>query len=84
MRSLILATAATIGIGVLGTTGALAFPAGGAALSNAAGQSVTQVGYRYGYYGYGYRYRPSYGYGYGYRSYYRPYYGYGYGYRRYY
>ena len=77
MRSLILATAATIGIGVLGTFGASAFPAGGAALSTAADQSVIQVGYRYGY---GYRYRPYYGYrsyyGYGYRRY-------GYGYRYY-
>jgi hypothetical protein len=61
MRSLILATAAAIGIGLLGMSGASASPANGAAIGKAAADQLMpqEVGYRYGYryrYG-GYRYR---------------------------
>jgi hypothetical protein len=60
MRSLILATTAAIGIGLLGMSGASATPANGVAIDKAvaADQLAPQeVGYRYRYRGYGYRYR---------------------------
>jgi len=85
MRSLILATTAAIGIGLLGVSGASAAPANGVVIDKAvaADQLAAQdVGYRYRYRGYGYR---GYGYrGYGYRGYGYRGYGYGYRYRRYY
>ena len=72
MRSLILATPAAIGIGLLGMSGASAAPANGVVIDKAAAAdqlAPQDVGYRYrryGYRGYGYR---GYGYGYRYQSY---------------
>jgi hypothetical protein len=69
MRSLILATTAAIGIGLLGVSGASAAPANGFVIDKAAAadQAAPQdVGYRYRYRRYG-------GYGYGYRHGYRRY-----------
>jgi hypothetical protein len=69
MRTIILATTAAIGIGLLGLSGASATPANGVAIGKlvAADQLAAQeVGYRYGYRRYGYG---GYRYGYRYRRY---------------
>ena len=88
MRTIMAATLVVAGIGLASASAAMAAPASGTAIRDAA--AVDQLTQQAHYYGYGY-YRPYRHYGYygyyrpryyGYYGYSRPYWG-GYGYRRY-
>jgi hypothetical protein len=74
MKSLLLATAAVVGLGLLGTSGASAAPANGIAIDKSAAAIQQMAPQEVGYYGHG-RYRSHYRWGsrhwrYGSRGYY--------------